>query len=158
MRPGFTLGASGLVIRQGNVLLVRRMHEPYKGRRTLPGGYVDLHESLVDAARREIKEETGVEAEVIGAIGIRQRVSDIDNNLVVTFLMEWRSGEPLPDGVEVDEACFVSPDEILADPDVIDLTKLSVEGVARAHEGVMLPRPCPPTPGLGVRHFLVFVP
>ncbi|MCL5961169.1 MAG: NUDIX domain-containing protein [Chloroflexi bacterium] len=158
MRQGFTLGVSGLVLREGNVLLVRRMHEPYKGKRTLPGGYVERHESMVDAVRREIREETGVEAEVIGAVGVRQRVSDVDNNLVVTFLMNWRSGEAVPDGVEVDEARFVPPDEILADPDVIDLTKVSVEGIAGGQERAMVSRSCPPTPGVSVSHYLVFVP
>jgi 8-oxo-dGTP diphosphatase len=44
------------------VLLIRRKSEPFAGKWALPGGYVDENERISDAARRELKEETGVEA------------------------------------------------------------------------------------------------
>ena len=54
------------------VLLIRRKNEPFADQWALPGGYVDMDEDLPDAARRELREETGVEAkrlEQLGAFG-----------------------------------------------------------------------------------------
>jgi 8-oxo-dGTP diphosphatase len=61
-RPSLTVDIV-LVTREASprVLLIRRKADPFNGKWALPGGFVDENERLVDAARRELREETGVE-------------------------------------------------------------------------------------------------
>src|ERR1700737_4987912 len=62
-RPAVTVDVV-IVTREGRprVLLIRRKNEPFRGMWAIPGGFVDMDESLEDAARRELREETGVRA------------------------------------------------------------------------------------------------
>ena len=54
----------------GRVLLIRRGHPPFEGHYALPGGFVDVGETVEDACRRELLEETGVKAGKLALIGI----------------------------------------------------------------------------------------
>jgi 8-oxo-dGTP diphosphatase len=55
---------------RGRLLLIRRKNEPFKGHHALPGGFIELGETTENAARRELKEETGVKAEAMRLIGV----------------------------------------------------------------------------------------
>lgn len=55
---------------RGRVLLIRRGHPPFKGKHALPGGFVDVGESVEEACRRELMEEAGVKARRLELIGV----------------------------------------------------------------------------------------
>lgn len=65
---GTTIDA--VIERDGRVLLIKRGAEPFKGFWALPGGYVEWDETVEDAVRREVKEETGLTVKSLKLIGV----------------------------------------------------------------------------------------
>ena len=60
----------------GQVLLIRRTKAPRAGQWSLPGGKVEQGESLEQALRREVREETGLEVEILGLAGVAEIMGD----------------------------------------------------------------------------------
>lgn len=63
-----------VLIRDNAVLLVERAREPHKGYWSLPGGVVETGETLADAVRREVREETGLVVEPLAVVEIFERI------------------------------------------------------------------------------------
>ncbi len=55
---------------QGRVLLIRRKNQPFKGAYALPGGFVDIGETVEAGCRREVREETGLDVEDLRLVGV----------------------------------------------------------------------------------------
>ena len=68
------VGVGAVVVNQGRVLLVRRGHEPSKGKWSLPGGMLELGESLAQGVAREVQEETGLIVEAVELVELIDRV------------------------------------------------------------------------------------
>lgn len=68
------VGVGAVIIEQGRVLLVQRAQPPQQGQWSLPGGLLEVGERLEDAVRREVREETGLEVEVLSLAGVFERV------------------------------------------------------------------------------------
>ena len=75
------VGVGAVVVDQGRVLLIRRGTEPMKGRWSLPGGLLELGEPLAAGAAREVKEETGLEVEVLGLVEVLDRIYREDDRV-----------------------------------------------------------------------------
>jgi ADP-ribose pyrophosphatase len=106
-----------VVMRDGAVLLVRRAKPPSESLWAIPGGSVELGETLQQAAERELFEETGVRARAGRPCFAFDAVHKDDNGrvkfhyVVVDLRAEFVSGEPMP-GDDVVEARWVRPHEL----------------------------------------------
>jgi 8-oxo-dGTP diphosphatase len=107
--------AAGVVcLRGGEVLLIRRGTPPRKHEWSLPGGRIEWGETAVRAVLRELREETGVEAAVLGLLDIVDGLFPPDHHYVlVDFAARWISGEPIA-GDDASEARFWPVEEALA--------------------------------------------
>lgn len=131
-----------IVVRRGDrVLLAQRSRGLYIGQWGFPGGHIERGETVIDAAMRELDEETGVSADPLGVLTTFDVIErDEQGNVIVHYVLlavlaDWRHGE----GVAADDAAalrWLSVDEITAGP----LPVLpNVERIAR----LALSAPCP---------------
>jgi 8-oxo-dGTP diphosphatase len=110
------VGVGGVIVRDGRALIVKRAHEPRKGEWSLPGGLVELGETLVEAAKREIREETGLEVEVGEVIEVFDRVHHLDGRVryhfvIVDYLCR-PTGGTLQAGDDAEDVAWVSDEEV----------------------------------------------
>jgi len=92
--PALTVDA--VWIRRGRVLLVERGREPFRGMWALPGGFVELEETVEQAVVREVREETGMNVRPVGLVGVYSG-PDRDPRkptTTVAFLVRGPAGRP----------------------------------------------------------------
>ena len=69
------VGIGGVVIEDGRALLIRRGNEPLLGQWSIPGGTLELGETMIEGTARELKEETGLEVNVLQLIEVFERIN-----------------------------------------------------------------------------------
>ena len=127
------MGVGAVVFDAGRVLLVKRGHEPLKGEWSLPGGAVELGETLKSAVAREVMEETGLAVDVGPLIDVVDRIqSGVDGRIeyhyvIVDYLCRVRGGRLLH-GSDAEAACWVEIHELPA----YRLTDQAMAMIARA--------------------------
>ena len=141
MREGKPVPAvSAAVFHDGKVLLAQRGKPPLTGVWSLPGGHIEAGEKARDAVARELAEETGVIADIVGIADVKDVILRRDDGsiraqyVITVFYGHWRSGEPraMSDCQAVD----------WVDPETLSDRKMT-EGTAAiiAHAATLLSKP-----------------
>ena len=127
------LGVSVALWRDARVLIARRGKPPLAGLWSLPGGLVELGERLETAARRELKEETGLTGNLVGIadwreIIVRDAASAVERHYVLAvFAGYWRDGEPRA-GADADQVRWADGKDLQE----LQMTDGSAEAILRA--------------------------
>lgn len=93
------VSVGGVVLRGGQVLLIKRGQAPLKGVWSLPGGVVELGETLEAAVAREVREETGLRVDVGPVVGVLDRIERAGDGrveyhyVILDYLCRVRDGE-----------------------------------------------------------------
>ena len=98
-------------LRGDSVLLIRRGKPPREGQWSIPGGRIEPGETAAAAALRELKEETGVEAELFGLVDVVDYIAPERHYVLIDYAARWLSGEPVA-GDDAADARFVPIDDV----------------------------------------------
>ena len=135
------LAVSAAIFRDGRVLIVRRGRPPAHGLYTLPGGGVEIGETLADAVIREVREETGLAIAPLALVGFREAIARdaagrVERHFVILpFAARWIGGE-IALNEELAEANWRKPAELAG----LKTTDGLAEIVAAAAERIALAR------------------
>ncbi len=111
------LAASAAIVRDGKILVVRRARPPARGLFTLPGGVVEVGETLIEAVAREVREDTSLTIEPVALAGFRETIvrdaqDRVERHFVILcFAARWQAGEPVLNE-ELSEARWLDPAEL----------------------------------------------
>lgn len=130
------LAVSAAILRGGKVLVVRRARKPALGVYTLPGGAVEAGETLEEAVKREVREETALEIAPVSLAGHREVIlrdaqGRVERHFVILcFAARWLSGEPSLNE-ELDDAHWLRPEELAGLKTTEGLSEIVAAAAAR---------------------------
>jgi mutator protein MutT len=110
------IGVGGIVISENRALLVRRGAPPLEGEWSIPGGTLELGETLAEGVRRELAEETGIDVRVVDQIEVFERIfRDASGKpkfhfVVVDYYCQMLGGQARAGSDASDIAWVVEPD------------------------------------------------
>lgn len=111
------VGVGAVIIHEGQALIVQRACEPRKGEWTVPGGVLEIGETLRAGAEREVLEETGLVVKAGGVVDVFENIWPDANGrtefhyVLIDFLCDLVSGELKP-ATDVSDARWITPDEL----------------------------------------------
>src|SRR5262245_40581171 len=141
------LAVSAAIVRDGKILVVRRARPPAHGVYTLPGGVVEVGETLTEAVAREVREETGLAIEPVALAGFREAIrrdgaERVERHFAVLCLpSRWQGGEPVLNE-ELSEAHWLDPGELATlptTPGLADIVAAAFDRLAATGEPAFFP-------------------
>jgi mutator protein MutT len=111
------VGVGAVIVQGGKVLLVKRKYEPLAGQWSLPGGAVEVGETLESCLVREMLEETGLEVRVGPVVEVLDRITHDDEgrvmyHFVLVDYLCWPTGGALTPDSDVADVVFADPDDL----------------------------------------------
>ena len=111
------VGVGAVIVDDGKVVLVKRRYEPLAGRWSLPGGTLEVGETLKAAVVREMREETGLDVEVGPLLEVFDRIitdeaQRVQYHFVLVDYLCWPAGGLLQASSDVEEAVLVGPESL----------------------------------------------
>lgn len=107
-----TIVSQVYVKKDNKILMVQENKESKKGKWNMPAGKLEDNESIIDAAIREIKEETNINIKLTGLIAIQQNITSIGQLIILYFKGEYLSGEIKYDENEIADVKWMTIEEI----------------------------------------------
>ena len=138
------VGVGGVVISNGRALLVRRGSAPLEGQWSIPGGMLEVGETILEGVRRELLEETGIEVRVGELIEVFERITPDGNSktryhfVVLDYLCEPVSGEARA-GSDVVDVAWASPAELASYSISETATRVILKAFKMAQRGPQAP-------------------
>jgi len=147
------VGVGGVVIDDGRTLLIRRASQPLKGEWSIPGGLLEVGETLEQGVARELAEETGLEVRVVGLIEVFERIFPAPPGadgtpgdaarpqyhfVILDYLCEIHGGT-LSVGSDALEFAWAREDELAKFDLTVAVTRVLRKAFARARERDMTP-------------------
>jgi 8-oxo-dGTP diphosphatase len=107
-KSGPSLAVDAIILEDEAVVLVKRKNPPYRGMWALPGGFVEYGETVEDAVKREVAEETGLAVEIVKLAGVYSdpKRDPRGHTVSVVFLCKKIGGELAADSDAADACVF----------------------------------------------------
>jgi ADP-ribose pyrophosphatase YjhB (NUDIX family) len=149
------VGVGGVVIDDGRTLLIRRGSHPLKGEWSIPGGLLEVGETIVQGITRELAEETGLEVHVVELIEVFERIFPAPPNadgspgdparpqyhfVILDYLCEKRGGT-LSAGSDAQEFAWAREEELPKFDLTVAVNRVLRKAFAMARERSNAPRP-----------------